>query len=222
AESLKHGGGSLWTPLSLDVKTGILYLPVGNPAPDFYGEIRPGANLYTNSVVALDAKTGNLLWYRQFIPHDVHDADLSQVSPLFEATIDGKVHAVITVSGKDGLLRLLDRDSHDQFYEVPITTRENVDALPTVEGVHRCPGLLAGRGGTAPAMKQGRHALSPRGVDWGAPSSKPPRPPPIMQGMHYYGGAVASDPREKSKGWLTALDASNGKERWKYASPTPL
>src|SRR6185312_11686862 len=82
-ESLKHGGGSLWTPLSLDVKTGILYLPVGNPAPDFYGEIRPGANLYTNSVVALDAKTSKLLWYRQFIPHDVHDSDLSQVSPLF-------------------------------------------------------------------------------------------------------------------------------------------
>ena len=86
AESLKHGGGSLWTPLSLDVKAGIVYLPVGNPAPDFYGEIRPGANLYTDSLVALDAKSGKLLWYRQFIPHDVHDADLSQVSPLFETT----------------------------------------------------------------------------------------------------------------------------------------
>ena len=65
------------------------FRPVGNPAPDFYGEIRPGANLYTDSIVALDAKTGKLLWYRQFIPHDVHDADLSQVSPLFTTTIDG-------------------------------------------------------------------------------------------------------------------------------------
>jgi alcohol dehydrogenase (cytochrome c) len=123
-EALKHGGGSLWTPLSLDAKAGIVYLPVGNPAPDFYGEIRPGANLYTDSLVALDAKSGKLLWYKQFIPHDVHDADLSQVSPLFETTIDGKRHDVISVSGKDGLLRLLDRNSHDQFYEVPITTRE--------------------------------------------------------------------------------------------------
>ena len=51
---------------------------------------------------------------------------------------------------------------------------------------------------------------------------KAPKDPPIMQGMHYYGGAVASDPREKSKGWLTAFDASTGKELWKYASPTPL
>jgi alcohol dehydrogenase (cytochrome c) len=73
------------------------------------------------------------------------------VSPLFETTIDGKKHEVISVSGKDGLLRLLDRDSHDQFYEVPITTRENVDALPTVEGVHRCPGLLGGMEWNGPA-----------------------------------------------------------------------
>jgi alcohol dehydrogenase (cytochrome c) len=222
AESLKHGGGSLWTPLSLDAKAGIVYLPVGNPAPDFYGELRPGANLYTDSLVALDAKTGKLLWYRQFIPHDVHDADLSQVSPLFETTIDGKKHEVISVSGKDGLLRLLDRNSHDQFYEVPITTRENVDAVPTVEGVHRCPGLLGGMEWNGPAYDPGSNSLFVPAVDWCGIFSKAPKDPPIMQGMHYYGGSVASDPREKSKGWLTAFDASTGKERWKYASPTPL
>ncbi len=222
-ESLKHGGGSLWTPLSLDAKAGIVYLPVGNPAPDFYGEIRPGANLYTNSLVALDAKTGKLLWYRQFIPHDVHDADLSQVSPLFETTIDGKKHEVITVSGKDGLLRLLDRNNdHKEFYVVPITTRENVDALPTVEGVHRCPGLLGGMEWNGPAYNPGGNTLFVPAVDWCGIFTKAPKDPPIMQGMHYYGGAVASDPREKSKGWLTAFDASTGKERWKYASSTPL
>ena len=221
-ESLKHGGGSLWTPLSLDAKAGIVYLPVGNPAPDFYGELRPGANLYTNSLVALDAKTGKILWYRQFIPHDVHDADLSQVSPLFETAINGKKHEVISVSGKDGLLRLLDRDSREQFYEVPITTRENVDALPTVEGMHRCPGLLGGVEWNGPAYDPGSNSLFVPAVDWCGVFSKAPKDPPIMQGMHYYGGAVASDPREKSKGWLTAFDASTGKERWKYASPTPL
>jgi outer membrane protein assembly factor BamB len=221
-ESLKHGGGSLWTPLSLDVKAGIVYLPVGNPAPDFYGEIRPGANLYTNSLVALDVKTGKLLWYKQFIPHDVHDADLSQVSPLFETTVGGKKRKVISVSGKDGLLRLLDRESHEQFYEVPITTRENVDALPTVEGVHRCPGLLGGMEWNGPAYDPGSNSLFVPAVDWCGVFSKAPKDPPVMQGMHYYGGAVASDPREKSKGWLTAFDASTGKARWKYGSPTPL
>ena len=128
---------------ALPAWTGIaeVYLPVGNPAPDFYGEIRPGANLYTDSLVALDAKSGKLLWYQQFIPHDVHDADLSQVSPLFETTIDGKKHEVISVSGKDGLLRLLDRNSHEPIYEVPITTRENVDAVPTRRGRSSLPRL---------------------------------------------------------------------------------
>ena len=152
----------------------------------------------------------------------MHDADLSQVSPLFETTIDGKKHEVISVSGKDGLLRLLDRNSHDQFYEVPITTRENVDALPTVEGVHRCPGLLGGMEWNGPAYDPGSNTLFVPAVDWCGIFSKAPKDPPIMQGMHYYGGSVASDPREKSKGWLTAFDASTGKERWKYASPTPL
>ena len=105
---------------------------------------------------------------------------------------------------------------------MPITTRENVDALPTVEGVHRCPGLLGGMEWNGPAYDPGSNTLFVPAVDWCGIFSKAPKDPPIMQGMHYYGGAVASDPREKSKGWLTAIDASTGKERWKYASPTPL
>src|SRR5882724_7121404 len=70
--SRDHGGGSVWTPLSLDAEKGVLYVPVGNPAPDFYGQARPGDNLYTNSLVALDVKTGKLLWFRQFVPGDVN------------------------------------------------------------------------------------------------------------------------------------------------------
>src|SRR5208283_4723106 len=66
-QSREHGGGGLWTPLSLDAEQGILFVPVGNPAPDFYREVRPGTNLYTDSVVALDVKTGKLLWYDKFV-----------------------------------------------------------------------------------------------------------------------------------------------------------
>jgi outer membrane protein assembly factor BamB len=222
SESLKHGGGSLWTPLSLDAKTGIVYLPVGNPAPDFFGEIRPGTNLYTNSVVALEVKTGKLVWHRQFLPHDVHDADLSQVSPLFEMTIDGQKRPVVTVSGKDGLLRLVDRNSHELFYEVPITTRENIDAAPTVDGTHRCPGLLGGMEWNGPAHDARSNMLFVPAVDWCGTFSKSPKAPPFMESMHYYGGAVAQDSRDKARGWLTAIDATTGKERWKYASPSPL
>ena len=105
---------------------------------------------------------------------------------------------------------------------MPITTRENVDAVPTVEGVHRCPGLLGGMEWNGPAYDPGSNTLFVPAVDWCGIFRKASKDPPIMQGMHYYGGSVASDPREKAKGWLTAFDASSGKERWKYASTTPL
>ena len=73
-----------------------------------------------------------------------------------------------------------------------------------------------------PAYDAGSNTLFVPAVDWCGTFSKSSKDPPVMQGMHYYGGAVASDPREKAKGWLTAIDASTGKKRWKYASPTPL
>ena len=221
-ESLKHGGGSVWTPLSLDVKAGVLYIPVGNPAPDFYGAARPGDDLYTDSVVALNVRSGKLLWHRQVVSHDEHDSDLSQVSPLFSTRIGGVRRDVITVSGKDGILRLLDRTSQKEYYQVPITTRENVDARPTVEGVHRCPGLLGGMEWSGPAFDPARNTLFVPAVDWcGVFKTTADAPKPLAE-AHYYGGSVTSDPREKSKGWLTALDAATGKVRWKYASATPL
>jgi alcohol dehydrogenase (cytochrome c) len=221
-EALMHGGGSLWTPLALDTKAGVLYVPVGNPAPDFYGAARAGDNLYTNSLVALDVRNGKLIWYRQFVSHDVHDSDLSQVSPLFTLKRGAAGRDVIAVSGKDGLLRLIDRKTHDQLYEVPITTRENVDAEPTVDGAHRCPGLLGGMEWNGPAYDPRTNRLFVAAVDWCGTFKKFDAPPPFAQEAHYYGGSVTPDAREKSKGWLTAFDAATGKEVWKYASPTPL
>ena len=79
---LMHGGGNIWTPMSYDGAAGLVYVGVGNPGPDLYDDW-PGANLYTCAMVALDVNTGKLKWYYQAVPHDVHDWDLTQVSPLF-------------------------------------------------------------------------------------------------------------------------------------------
>src|SRR5215470_4662064 len=116
-QAREHGGGSIWTPLSFDAENNVVFVPVGNPAPDFYREVRPGINLYTDSVVALDVKTGTLLWYKQFVANDMHDWDLSQVSPIFRASVNGKQRNLMAVSGKDGLLRMLDRDTRELLYE---------------------------------------------------------------------------------------------------------
>ena len=217
-----HGGGSLWTPLALDADRGVLYLPVGNPAPDFYGDVREGDNLYTNSAVALDVRTGKLLWYRQFVSNDVHDSDLSQVSPIFSTTVGGKPRKVMTVSGKDGLLHLLDRDTHETLYSLEITTRKNIDARPTVAGVHRCPGLLGGMEWNGPAYNPLTKMLYVATVDWCGTFTKTSDKPEFTQFAHYYGGSVVPDPREQARGWLTAIDSTTGKVRWKKQWPTPL
>jgi len=217
-----NGGGSLWTPLALDTAKGVLYLPVGNPAPDFFGDVRPGDNLYTNSMVALDVKTGKLLWYYQAVSHDDHDSDLSQTSPLFSATVKGRRRDLVTLSGKDGLLRVLDRSTHELLYQLPITRRENVDAAPTVEGVHRCPGLLGGMEWNGPAYSPKTNTLFVAAVDWCGVFTKFDKAPEPAQGTHYYGGAVTSDPRAEGRGWLSAIDAASGAVKWKQQWPTPL
>src|SRR6267154_3470593 len=127
-DARKHGGGNLWTPMSLYVERSLLYVPGGNAAPDSYDNDRPGTNLYTNSLIALDAKTGRLAWYQQFIPHDVHDWGVTHVAPMFKTKINGTQRDVIVSTGKDGILRLLDRDSKALIYSVPFTKRVNVDA----------------------------------------------------------------------------------------------
>ncbi len=222
AKARANGGGSLWTPLTLDVPNGVLYLPVGNPAPDFYGAVRPGDNLYTNSLVALDVATGKLKWYYQAVAHDEHDSDLSQVSPLFSTTVKGRQRDLVTLSGKDGLLRVLDRNTHEVLYQLPITTRTNVDTPPTVEGIHRCPGLLGGMEWNGPAYSPKSNTLFVAAVDWCGTFTKFDTEPEFVREAHYYGGAVVSDPRDQAKGWLTAIDASTGKVRWKNAWKTPL
>jgi alcohol dehydrogenase (cytochrome c) len=200
----------------------VLYVPVGNPSPDFYPDVRPGSNLYTNSVVALDLRTGKLLWFRQFGPNDANDRDLSQVSPIFSGTVKGKSRKLITVSGKDGLLRMLDRDTHEVLYEVEITTRTNFEAVPMVGGAHGCPGLLGGLEWNGPAYSPQSSTLYVATVDWCGTFTKTDKPPQFTENAHYYGGAVTPDPRDQAKGWLQAIDATSGAMRWRKQWPTPL
>jgi alcohol dehydrogenase (cytochrome c) len=221
--ALQHGGGSLWTPLSLDAAKGVLYVPVGNPAPDFYAAARPGADLYTNSAVALDVRTGKLLWFHQFVPGDMHDRDLSQVSPLFSTTVGGARRNLMAIGGKDGLLRVLDRDNnHQQLFEIPITTRTGWDVAPTVQGTHSCPGLLGGLEWNGPAYRHATNTLFVSTVDWCSTFTRAPEPPQFTVDAHYYGGAASPDPREQSRGWLQAINATTGAVRWKRQWPTPL
>jgi alcohol dehydrogenase (cytochrome c) len=99
------GGGSVWTTISIDTESGALYVPTGNPGPDFSGAYRPGANLYTGSIVVLDARKGTLRTWYQLVPHDIRDWDQA-AAPALITTKAGKRRAM--AAGKDGFLHAID------------------------------------------------------------------------------------------------------------------
>jgi alcohol dehydrogenase (cytochrome c) len=216
---IKLGGGALWTPLSLDVKNGELFVAVGNPAPDFAANLRPGENLYTNSVVVLDIHTGKLLWYKQTLANDAHDWDMSQVSPLFQEKINGRDARLVATVGKDGILRTIDRDSHEVLYATPVTTIKNADVPLTREGVVVCPGSFGGVEWNGPALNPGLNMLYVNAVDWCYKFTLADTVRHIP-GRVYLGGTILAMP--ESAGWLTAVDASTGKIKWKYHSKRPM
>jgi alcohol dehydrogenase (cytochrome c) len=207
--------------MSLDVDRGELYVAVTNPAPDLPAHLRPGANLYTNSVVALDVRTGTLRWYDQLVPSDFHDWDLTQVSPLVRARVAGKERNLLITAGKDGLLHALDRDSHERLYSAAVTTRSNVDAPLTQAGVAVCPGILGGVEWNGPAYHPGTGLLYVPAVDWcfkfALAHDDSVR---YVPGQNYLGGEVT--PVGEWQGWLTALDVHDGSVRWRYRSAQPM
>lgn len=215
------GGGAVWTPFAVDPVQGLVFIAVGNPAPDFYGDVRQGANLYTNSLVVLDARTGKLVWHYQAVPHDTHDWDLTQVSPLFSAEVKGQPRRLVAVSGKDGLLRVLDRESREHLWEVAVSRRTNVDRPITQEGVHVCPGALGGVQWNGPAFSPRTNMLYVPSVDWCGVFWKAEELRHVP-GQLYLGGAWVRDPGEQARGWLSAIDASTGAIRWRYESRRPM
>jgi len=224
-DTMMHGGGNLWTPMSLDVEKGLLYVPVGNPAPDFYDKDRRGANLYTSSIVALDVRTGKLAWYYQAVPHDQRDYDLTHVAPVFTTTAGGQQRTFITLTGKDGLLRVLDRDTDTVEYSTPFTTRENAEGPVGTSFMHVCPGLLGGHEWNGAAYSPRLGALFVPATDWcNQIRQDPQRPDPqvyVKKGQ-YLGGEPQIDPWADARGWLTAFDAATGATRWRYQASKPM
>ena len=218
-KGIKLGGGAVWTPMSLDMAKGELYVAVTNPAPDLPAGLRPGDNRYSNSIVALDVRSGKLNWYKQTVPNDSHDWDLTQVSPVFSIEVNGHKRDLVATVGKDGILRTIDRNSHETLHETPITTQKNVDKPVTADGVLVCPGVLGGVEWNGPAFNPGTNLIYVGAVDWcwtfyAAENAR------YIPGKDYMGGSL--QPSENSQGWITAVDAASGKVQWRYQSPRPV
>lgn len=220
-KNIPMGGGAVWTSFSLDTATGDLHVAVTNPAPDLPAHLRPGSNLYTNSILVLDVRTGKHRWHRSMVPADSHDWDLSHAMPLFSATIGGTSRRLVATVGKDGILRTLDRETHDIVYATPVTTIKNADVPVSTTPTHACPGVLGGVEWNGPSYSAMTSMLYVPAVDW-CTTFTADAEPRYIPGKNYMGGTAARDPAETSQGWLTAMDATTGAVRWKYRSPRPM
>jgi alcohol dehydrogenase (cytochrome c) len=239
-------GGAFWTTFALDPRQGVLYVPAGNPAPDFFPELRPGQNLYTNSVIALDARTGRMMGYIQVVRNDYHDWDVA-AGPVVLTTRGGR--PLIASANKDGLLSGIDRSRVGReraplaggrrsiipplrtlvmAYQTPTTTRENVDLQFHIGAdVRFCPGVLGGSEWNGPSYHPGLNLLVVGAVDRCATMRRMhPDSLVVETGQVWAGGEDPNpfgifDDMANSRGWITAIDADSGTVRWKYAADRP-
>ncbi|MER3555953.1 MAG: pyrrolo-quinoline quinone [Meiothermus sp.] len=216
AESATTGGGSTWTSYTLDPQSGLVYVPVGNPAPDFAPEYRPGKNLYTDSVVVLDAKTGKLDHYYQQIANDSHDWDTTAPPVVY----DNGGNRFMAVATKEGNLFIYDEAAKNQVAKTAVTTLKNIPQKPSPQGVRVCPGWIGGVEWNGPAYDPKLDSLFVGSVDWcGVYKLGELR---YVQGQLFLGGSLTLDPVKQGRGWIMRLDAKTGKVQWRYKAPTPI
>ena len=213
----EHGGGATWSTITIDPVTAELFAPIGNPVPDFAPMDRPGTNLYTNSVLVLDARTGQLRWWYQLQAADDHDHDLAAAPILFRNL---RNENMLAAAGKDGLLHIVDRTSHQARFKVPVTTVDVERKKVTTEGVRVCPGAAGGVLWNGPALDPKRMTLFVGSNDMCMFVKAMPGTSYTARGLHL-GGTGGPTP-EKPSGWVTAVDINTGAVRWKYHAETPV
>lgn len=221
-DAWKRGGGSAWTTPTIDTERGLIFLGVGNPSPQMDDVTRPGDNLYTVSLVALDIETGKLKWYFQQVPHDMWGYDVASPAVLFDLERDGKTIAAVGQASKTGWFYALDRLSGKLLFKSEaFVPQSNMFKRPTAQGVDIAPG--AGGGASwSPVSLDARN-----GVVYVAALHMPTRFTVKELPAHEDKPAVrytALEPVEgPTWGTLTALDLRNqGKIKWQVKTNEPL
>jgi alcohol dehydrogenase (cytochrome c) len=214
-ETAKTGGGGIWGAMSLDVSTGELFVSVGNPWPDIDKDYRPGNNLFTDSVVVLDARTGALKWWHQLAPGDWMDLDITAAAVLYR---DSQIRDLLVIGGKDGYVTAVDRDTHKRVFRTAVTTINPAPDKPSREGLRMCPGYAGGVEWNGPALDPVNKALITGSVDvcFKVTLGKSK----YEAGAADFGGTI--EPDGPATGWVTALDSETGAVRWKYHADKPV
>lgn len=229
-----HGGGTTWMPGTYDPELNTVFWGTSNPAPDFVGDGRPGDDLYTDCVVALDADTGKLKWYFQFTPHDLYDYDATETPVLID--VEDKTGALgdrrmkrklLVEANRNGFLYILDR-TNGKFLKATrfakkLTWAKGIDAsgrpilsgeIPTANGTRICPGIDGATNWYSPSYNPGTGmfyfmSLESCSIYFSKPSD-------FAEGQTYYSTGTKRIPEDSQKMILLAYSIPDGEIAWSY------
>ena len=231
-DSWRTGGGATWLTGSFDPELNLIYWGVGNPAPDWNGDVRPGDNLYTCSLVAVDAATGQLRWHFQFTPHDVHDWDANQIPVLLDASVDGRARKLVAMANRNGFYYLLDRETGQFLLGTEYakqTWAEGLDELgrpivrpgvePTAEGTLVYPSLQGATNWFSPSYSAHTGLFYVAVREMGSLYFKGEAE--YIPGTFFTAGGEQALSGDDASGAVRALEVETGQVRWEFPLHSP-
>jgi len=225
-DAWQRGGGATWITGTYDPELNLIYWGTGNPGPDMDGDVRPGDNLYSCSLVALDADTGKLKWHYQFTPHDVHDWDAVGDPVLVELDRNGRKVKAVIQANRNGFFYALDRANGKLLFAKPYTKVTWADGIgpdgrpllisghePSEEGTNTCPGMGGGHNwqGTAYSPLTGLYYFG--SIEHCMPFYKTKQD--FVEGQWYQASTVGRNDGPGT-GRIVALDPKTGKIAWQF------
>ncbi len=228
-EEYLHGGGTTWMPGTYDPELNTIYWGTSNPAPDFDGSGRPGDDLYTDCVIALDPDTGKLKWYFQFTPHDLFDYDATETPILVDASYKGEPRKLLVQANRNGYVYVLDRTNGKYLSAAPFVEKLNwakgidangrpirTDVQPTVQGSRVCPGYSGATNWYAPSYNESTHSIYFLSLEQCQTYFIGPKLEHFAETKTYYSTGVKHIPGEVSQKFLLAYSLDTGTFSWKY------
>ena len=222
-----HGGGTTWMPGTYDPELNTIYWGTSNPSPNFDGSVRPGDDLYTDCILALDADTGKLKWYFQFTPHDLYDYDATETAVLVAASYKGEPRKLLIEANRNGFIYILDRRngkflSATRFVE-KLNWAAGIDSQgrplrsgiqPTPGGTRVCPGISGATNWYSPSYSEATRLFYFLAVEDCSLYSV--KPEPFREGRGYYSTGAKQIPGENGKQILLAFDPFTEAFVWRY------
>jgi alcohol dehydrogenase (cytochrome c) len=222
-----HGGGTTWMPGTYDPDLNTLYWTTSNPAPDFFGDSRPGDDLYTDCILALDPDTGKLKWYFQSTPHDLYDYDANETPVLVDAQQSGSLRRLLVQANRNGFFYVLDRTNGKFLRAAPFVAKLNwanaidpsgrpavTGRIPTAEGTLICPGIDGATNWFSPSYDPYTRLFYVMGLE--SCNLYFASPKAFAKGQTYYDTGTKLPRDEHAQKILLALSVADGRQVWRY------